>query len=54
MIEGLKPYAEYKESGLPWLGNRSEALGNGSESRVLMRTSGKSLAESQPNTRCSH
>ena len=21
MIEGLKPYAEYKESGLPWLGN---------------------------------
>ena len=20
MIEGLKPYAEYKESGLPWLG----------------------------------
>jgi len=21
MIEGLKPYLEYKESGLPWLGN---------------------------------
>ena len=21
MIEGLKPYPEYKESGLPWLGN---------------------------------
>ena len=21
MIEGLKPYAEYKDSGLPWLGS---------------------------------
>ena len=54
MIEGLKPYAEYKESGLPWLDTVPEALGNGSESRIDAGRNAKSLARMPPTTRCFH
>jgi hypothetical protein len=37
MIADLKPYAEYKESGLPWLGPGAGALGvrGGCKSAVM-------------------
>jgi hypothetical protein len=31
MIADLKPYAEYKESGLPWLGAGAGALGGAAD-----------------------
>ena len=36
MIEGLKPYAEYKESGLPWIGELPTG-GDDPRSKYLFR-----------------
>jgi len=37
MIDDLKPYPEYKDSGLPWLGNAPTHWSLASDERLLFR-----------------
>jgi hypothetical protein len=39
MIEGLKPYAEYKESGLPWLDGSQRAGKSDDQSTCFVKFS---------------